>query len=226
MSDGLELGGLALAARTLLEDLARRRPPPDELARAIRQACAEAPDLPPDLIAALAREIESAARPLMVSVSGAGTETLARGRFGFRARIAATTDPRSALAACRVGGRAVIALGGQDPWWARLLAEPKLSVIDDFLGPQGFRPAAFAVAPEWSEPSGADRTWWITDAGGSPAEIEAALGALGLSGRQALTTGGMRLFTLDGYVQAHDSRLAEAPGRLSGVIGAVPLIHP
>jgi len=34
--------------------------------------------------------------------------------------------------------------------------------------------------------------------------------------------GGLKLFTLAGYYQADDERLARAPGRLSGVIGAAP----
>jgi hypothetical protein len=35
-------------------------------------------------------------------------------------------------------------------------------------------------------------------------------------------TGGLKLFMLAGYHQADDPRLARAPGRLSGVIGAAP----
>jgi hypothetical protein len=34
--------------------------------------------------------------------------------------------------------------------------------------------------------------------------------------------GGLKLFVLAGYYQAEDERLARAPGRLSGVIGAAP----
>ena len=219
-----DLTGLAAAAHALLLDRAGRLTSPDVSARAIRQACAERMDVPPSLVAAIFREIEAAARPVMVGAWGPGAEVLARGRFGGTAKIFQADDPRAALAACRSGGRAVIAME-RDPWWARLLAEPKLSVIDDFLGRDGLKPVAFAVAPLWSEPSGADRTWWITDSAAAPAVIEARLAELGLSGRQALATGGMRLFALDGYVQPHDDRLAQAPGRLSGVIGAVPLIE-
>ena len=220
-----DLSGLAAAAHALLVDTGGRLIPPDVSARAIRTACAEVIDIPPSLVASVFREIEAAARPVMVSAWGPGSEVLARGRFGATAKIAPAQEPRAALDSCRVGSRAVIAMETRDPWWARLLAEPKLSVIDDFLSRGGLKPRAFAVAPLWSEPSGADRTWWITDSAAAPHEIEARLAELGLSGRHAIATGGMRLFALDGYVQQDDSRLAEAPGRLSGVIGAVPLIE-
>src|SRR5690606_1655076 len=106
---------------------------PDVSARLIRRAVQARPDLPPGLIGAVVREIESAARPLMVDACGPGTEALARARFGSRARIAVRDDPRAALAACRAGARAVIALDGRDPWWGRLLVEPGLSIIDDGL---------------------------------------------------------------------------------------------
>jgi hypothetical protein len=35
-------------------------------------------------------------------------------------------------------------------------------------------------------------------------------------------TGGLSLFALAGFYQRDDARLARAPGRLSGVIGAAP----
>ena len=35
-------------------------------------------------------------------------------------------------------------------------------------------------------------------------------------------SGGLKLFSLAGFYQADDERLARAPGRLSGVIGAAP----
>ncbi|WP_296816970.1 hypothetical protein [Brevundimonas sp.] len=223
-NEDLQLEGLTAAARSILEDLARHGPSPDDIARAVRKACAQAPDLPSALVAALVRELEGAARPVMVAACGSGSETLARGRFGSASKIYTVEDSRQALASCRSGGRAVISMD-RDPWWARLLAEPKLSVIDDFLGRDALKPVALAVAPVWSEPSGADRTWWATDATETTEDIQTILGKLGLSGREAFRAGGMRLFALDGYVQPHDDRLAQAPGRLSGVIGAVPLIE-
>jgi hypothetical protein len=35
--------------------------------------------------------------------------------------------------------------------------------------------------------------------------------------------GGLRLFTLAGFVQREDARLVEAPGELKGVIGAASM---
>ena len=35
--------------------------------------------------------------------------------------------------------------------------------------------------------------------------------------------GGLKLFVLTGYVQAEDGRLIDAPGQMSGVIGAAPV---
>ena len=40
--------------------------------------------------------------------------------------------------------------------------------------------------------------------------------------RLLVETGGLKLFVLAGYYMADDERLARAPGRLSGVIGAAP----
>ncbi len=54
------------------------------------------------------------------------------------------------------------------------------------------------------------------------ARIEAALGEAGFAADLLAEAGGLKLFALAGYVQADDGRLARAPGRLSGVIGAAP----
>jgi hypothetical protein len=35
-------------------------------------------------------------------------------------------------------------------------------------------------------------------------------------------SGGLKLFSLSGFFQVNDARLAEAPGKLTGVIGAAP----
>lgn len=194
---------------------------PDVSARLIRSVAQAHPDLPPGLIAAVMREIESAARPLMVSAHGPGTEAFARGRFGFRSRIAVVADARAAVVSARAGARAVVAIEARDPWWARLLAEPQLSVIGDDLTGDALRPGLFVVARQWCEPSGDDHTWWISDAPGATA-TEQALSELGLAARHALAVGGMGLYRIDGFVQRDDERLSRAPGRLTGVIGAVP----
>ena len=219
-----DLTALVGRLRDALGDLGPMPLSPDVSARLIRETAEVHTDLPPGLIASLMRDLESAARPVMISAHGPGTEAFARGRFGFRARTALVADARSAVASARAGARAVVAMEARDPWWARLLAEPSLSVIDDDLIGDALKPSLFVVARQWSEPSGQDRTWWLTDASGKPSEIEQALLQLGLSARHALSVGGIGLFQIDGYVQREDARLAQAPGRLAGVIGCVPVV--
>lgn len=210
--------------RDALGDLGPMPLAPDVSARLIRAAATAHPDLPPGLIAAVVRELESTARPVMVSACGPGAEAFARGRFGFRSRIAVLPEPRPALESVRAGARAVVGVELREPWWARLLARPDLSVIDDDLAGDATRPTLFVVARQWSEPSGDDRSWWITDSPQGADEVEAALGELGFAARHALRLGGVGLYQLSGYVQPQDDRLAKAPGRLSGVIGCVPVV--
>ena len=219
-----DLTALAGRLRDALEDLGPMPLAPDASARLIRETARIHADLPPGLISAAVRELESAARPVMVSTHGPGTEGYARGRFGFRARTAQVADARAAVASVRAGARAVIAIDARDPWWARLLAEPTLSVIDDDLTGDALKPGLLVVARQWCEPSGGDRTWWLTDAPGKPSSVEESLLQLGLSARHALSVGGVGLFQIDGYVQRDDARLAQAPGRLAGVIGCVPVV--
>lgn len=218
-----DLNPLADRLRDALGDLGPMPLTPDASARLIRETARAHPDLPPGLIAAVVREIESAARPVMVSAHGPGTDAFSRRRFGYRARVAQVADAKAAVVSARAGARAVVAIDGRDPWWARLLAEPQLSVIDDDLAGDALRPSLFVVARQWCEPSGDDRTWWITDAP-SPSAVETALSELGFAARHALAVGGMGLFQITGFVQRDDARLAQAPGRLTGVIGAVPIV--
>jgi hypothetical protein len=44
----------------------------------------------------------------------------------------------------------------------------------------------------------------------------------GVAATLVAEAGGLKLFKLAGYYQPTDERLARAPGRLSGVIGAAP----
>lgn len=192
-------------------------PAPEEEAMALRAALAAHPDLPRPLLVQVWRELAGAARPARVTCWSAAGE--ARQRFGAAARLGEAASPEAALEACARGDFAMIALDPRQPWWARLLARPALSVFDR-VG------AALAVGPMWSQPSGQDVTYWVTDAAGPAARIEAALGRIGFAADLAAEAGGLKLFALAGYVQRDDARLAEAPGRLSGVIGAVPLIEP
>lgn len=147
---------------------------------------------------------------------------LARFRFGAAPPLRTLGKPEEALAAARArGGVAVLALGPDSAWWARLLAEPRLKVfaaLPDLAawGPLG----ALAVAEVEVEPTGDDRTFWVTDAAQSGPAIEEALSRDGVAATLLVAAGGLKLFMLSGYYQADDARLARAPGRLSGVIGA------
>jgi chorismate mutase len=152
------------------------------------------------------------------------TMELTRLRFGAAAGARQVARPEEALAAARTsGGVAVCALTPDNAWWGRLLAEPKLRVFTALpclaaWGPMG----ALAVAEVPVEPTGDDRTFWVTDATQSPRAIEEALGRDGVAATALLEAGGLKLFVLAGFYQADDPRLARAPGRLSGVIGAAP----
>ena len=83
--------------------------------------------------------------------------------------------------------------------------------------------AALAVAAIEVEPTGADETFWVTDAGQPGAAICEALSRDGVAGCQIAAGGGLKLFSLAGFYQKNDARLARAPGRLTGVIGASAL---
>jgi len=152
------------------------------------------------------------------------TSELARLRFGAAPPLREVARAEDALAEAKVvGGVGVLALSRDSAWWGRLLAEPRLKVFAALpclaaWGPMG----ALAIAEVEVEPTGNDMTFWVTDAPGSAAAIEEALGRDGVAASLLAESGGLKLFTLAGYYQAHDERLARAPGRLSGVIGAAP----
>jgi hypothetical protein len=115
----------------------------------------------------------------------------------------------------------VLALDSDRPWWGRLLAQPALRVFAALpcLASHGAA-TSLAVGIAAPEPTGKDQTFWATDAPGSAVAIIAALGADGVAAELLASAGGLKLFTLAGFYQADDPRLARAPGRLSGVIGA------
>jgi len=166
--------------------------------------------------------------PFKLSVWGGGdparTVELARLRFGTAPGLTLAARPEDALAgAAALGGVGVLALTPDSAWWGRLLAQPRLKVFSVLpclaaWGPMG----ALAVAEVEVEPTGSDTTFWVTDATAAPAAIEAALGRDGVAATCIASAGGLKLFTLAGYHQADDARLARAPGGLSGVIGAAP----
>lgn len=150
---------------------------------------------------------------------------LARARFGAAPRMAQVPRPEEALAQARTpGGVAVCALGPESAWWGRLLAEPSLRVFAVLPCLAAWGPmTALAVADVEVEPTGADQTFWVTDAPGSAAAIAEALGRDGVAAELLAEAGGLKLFALAGFYQADDPRLVRAPGKLSGVIGAAPL---
>lgn len=152
------------------------------------------------------------------------TSELARLRFGAAPPLRQVEKPEAAIAEARqAGGVAVLALTRDSAWWGRLLAEPRLKVFAALpclaaWGPMG----ALAVAEVEVEPTGDDVTFWVTDAAGSAASVEDALSRDGVAATLLIESGGLKLFTLAGYYQPEDERLARAPGRLTGVIGAAP----
>ncbi|MBL8555688.1 MAG: chorismate mutase [Phenylobacterium sp.] len=166
--------------------------------------------------------------PFHISVWGGKdpgrTVELARSRFGAAPPLAQVGKPEDAVAAAKtLGGVAVCALTGDSAWWGRLLAEPKLRVFATLpcLGAWG-PVSALAVAAVDVEPTGDDVTLWVTDAPEPAATVEEALSKDGVAAELLVEAGGLKLFGLAGFYQADDARLARAPGRLSGVIGAAP----
>jgi chorismate mutase len=154
----------------------------------------------------------------------ARTVELARLRFGVAPALSRAATPEEALAgARRLGGVAVLPLGKEHPWWARLLAEPRLKVFAALPCLQAWGPlAALAVADVPVEPSGSDETFWVTDAPGPGEALVRALAEDGVAACVVQSAGGLKLLKLAGFYQGDDPRLKRAPGRLTGVIGAAP----
>ncbi len=149
---------------------------------------------------------------------------LARMRFGAAFPMSEAPRPEDALAAAkRPGGVAVLALEPGSAWWGRLLAEARLKIFATLPDLNADGPlAALAVGDVDVQPTGADETFWVTDSARNEGALEDALSHLGFAARPIVSGGGLKLFGLAGYVQADDERLARAPGRLTGVIGAAP----
>jgi hypothetical protein len=82
--------------------------------------------------------------------------------------------------------------------------------------------STLAVGEVDVEPTGSDTTFWVTDAPGPAAPILTDLSRDGVAASLLVEAGGLKLFALAGYYQPEDERLARAPGRLTGVIGAAP----
>lgn len=152
------------------------------------------------------------------------TVELARLRFGAAPALTIVDTPEAAIAAARApGGVGVLAIDGGAPWWGNMLAEPRVKVFAALpcLNAWGSQ-SALAVADVPVEPTGADDTFWVTDAPRTGPGVEQAMSEAGFAAELCAEGGGLRLFTLAGYVQPDDERLTRAPGRLTGVIGAAP----
>ncbi|WP_293677912.1 chorismate mutase [uncultured Phenylobacterium sp.] len=166
--------------------------------------------------------------PFHISVWGgkdpARTVEFARHRFGAAPPLATLAKPEDALAQARTpGGVAVCALTPDSAWWGRLLAEPRVKVFAALPCLNAWGPmSALAMAAVDIEPTGDDRTFWVTDAPESAAVVQDALSRDGAAGTLVAEASGLKLFCLAGFYQRDDERLARAPGRLSGVIGAAP----
>ena len=166
--------------------------------------------------------------PFAIAVHGgrdpARAVEVARMRFGAAPSLRSVAKAEEALAHARtLGGVAVLSLASDSPWWGRLLAEPRMKVFAALPCLSAWGPLnALAAAEVEVEPTGNDRTYWVTDAPGPAQAIEDALGRDGVVGDLIAEAGGLKLFAMIGFYMPDDERLARAPGRLTGVIGAAP----
>ena len=196
-------------------------PSPDASTLALRALLAETYDIhQAAMLRALWGRIE-ARTGLALVTAGPSAQLLAADRFGLSAQ--AVADPDAALAQAASGARALIDLATGRPWWGKLLARPELQVIAALPDDRHGVPAALMVAASPTGPTGEDRTFWVTDSSLSDGRIVEALSVCGFVASPLASAGGLKLFTLAGYVQVEDGRLSAAPGALKGVIGAAPL---
>jgi hypothetical protein len=193
---------------------------PDTQAIALRQTLSGLSPAQRATVRAVLGRID-AAQGLPLVVWGPAAQTLAADRFGISARVA--TEPEQALAAVRSGSRALLELTPAKAWWGRLLAEPALRIVAALPDDHHGTPRALMVQQTPPGPTGDDRTFWVTDSAAPDARIVETLSAAGLAATPLIAAGGLKLFTLAGYVQAEDVRLIDAPGTLHGIIGAAPL---
>ncbi|MDB5438469.1 MAG: chorismate mutase-family protein [Caulobacteraceae bacterium] len=155
----------------------------------------------------------------------AGMVEQTRRRFGGGPGLTRTDRAETALAAARlIGGVGVLSLYSDTPWWGRMLLEPKLRVFAALPCLAAWGPIqALAVADVEVEPTGADQTFFVSDAEGAVHKVIDDFSRLGAAAELLAEAGGLKLYSLAGYYQADDERLRQAPGRLTGVIGAAPL---
>ena len=150
----------------------------------------------------------------------------ARERFGFAPSFGYVDDAAAAIAAARdVRQISVLSLDPRSgAWWARLLAEKSVRIIAALPEMSQARPHAVAVAAIAPEPTGDDLTFWVSDSGERENRIIDDLGQRGFAAEWLCSAQGLKLFSIAGFVQETDVRLASALGSLSGVIGSAPRI--
>lgn len=210
---------LAIAKAVAARQEAGARPTPDADAIALRGILKGlSPSQKSAVRAVMGRMEAGLGRPLMAC--GGMSQLLVADRWGPAARPVPDTD-QALQAACR-GARVLVDIG-QHPWWGKVLALPELNVIAALPDDGAGRPRTLMLSTETPGPTGDDRTFWVTDSTLDDAAIVEALSHLGLASSPLAASGGLKLFVLEGYVQAEDIRLAEAPGTLRGVIGASPV---
>ena len=169
--------------------------------------------------AVLGRVEGAASGPL--HVHGGLSALLAADRFGLGfARLARAEDGLKQAAG---GGRVLMDLAGVTAWWGRLLATPEVHVVGALPDDAARLPQALMIGRGNSEPTGDDRTFWVTDSPLPETRLVEVLGLNGLAAAPLIATGGLKLMMIAGYVQADDGRLDGLPGTLTGVIGAAPL---
>lgn len=169
--------------------------------------------------AVLGRVEGAASGPL--HVHGGLSALLAADRFGLGfARLARAEDGLKQAAG---GTRVLMDLAGVTAWWGRLLATPDVRVIGALPDTAARLPQALMIGRAQPEPTGDDRTFWVTDSPLPETRLVEVLGLNGLAAAPLIATGGLKLMMIAGYVQADDGRLDGLPGTLTGVIGAAPL---
>lgn len=226
------LAGAVAAAKAAAGDAGRFGLRPAREAQLLRRLLDQRHTASPTLVVRVWRELisESLSRqgPFHLTVWGGrdpvGVTELARRRFGSLPPLRQVEQPEEALAAAKTsGGVAVMPFAGDTRWWGRLLAEPKIRIFAALPCLTAWGPtSALAVGEVDIEPTGQDLTFWVTDAAGPAADVVEALGRDGVAAELMAEGGGLKLFNLAGFYMASDARLARAPGRLTGVIGAAP----
>ena len=160
--------------------------------------------------AVLGRVEGAASGPL--HVHGGLSALLAADRFGLGfARLARAEDGLKQAAG---GTRVLMDLAG---------ATPDVRVIGALPDTAARLPQALMIGRAQPEPTGDDRTFWVTDSPLPETRLVEVLGLNGLAAAPLIATGGLKLMMIAGYVQADDGRLDGLPGTLTGVIGAAPL---